>query len=252
MQITKKGRHKNGISCDQCPLRKLSLFKDFSTHTLEFMKKFKVGELSVSAGTPLLSEGSSTPQVYTALNGMGLRYKNLENGNRQVLNFILPGDFIGLQAAVMGEMQHSVEATTEMTLCVFDRSSLWDLFKHEPDRAFDLTWAAAVEEHFLGDTLAALGQRTGRDRMGWALLRLHTHLTALGLREGDSVPFPYRQQDLADALGFSLVHTNKILSALRSQNLVEWSDGRLTIPHPKRLKNLAPMDAGAVPTRPLI
>ncbi|MGB3246201.1 MAG: Crp/Fnr family transcriptional regulator [Sulfitobacter sp.] len=216
------------------------------------MKRFKVGELAVESGTPLLSEGSSTPQVFTALSGMGLRYKTLENGERQVISFVMPGDFIGLQAAVMGEMQHSVEASTDMVLCVFDRSSLWDLFKQEPQRAFDLTWVAAIEEHFLGETVAALGQRTGTERVAWAMVRLFIHLSALDLRNDNAVPLPYRQQDLADALGLSLVHTNKILSSFRRKGLAIWKESKLTIPDLAKLADLASLDPEAEPVRPLI
>lgn len=238
--------------CTRCPLRPKRLFKDFSKNTLDFMTRFKVGELTVDAGTPLLSEGSSTPQLYTALRGMGLRYKTLENGERQVLSFVMPGDFIGLQAGVMGEMQHSVESTTPMVLCVFDRSALWQLFRDEPQRAFDLTWVAAIEEHFLGESLASLGQRTGSERVAWALVRLYIHLTALDLRDGDAVPLPYRQQDLADALGLSLVHTNKTLGAFRQAGLLSWKNGVLRLPGFRRLAAIAGVDPEAEPVRPLI
>ena len=243
---------KTAVSCKACPLRPKRIFTEFSAETAAFMQKFKVGEMTVDAGTPLLSEGSSTPQLYTALSGLGLRYKTLETGDRQVISFVMPGDFIGMQAGVMGEMQHSVEATTDMTLCVFDRASLWDLFKNEPRRAFDLTWVAAIEEHFLGETLAALGQRTGTERVAWALLRLHKHLTALDLNSGPTVPLPYRQQDLADALGLSLVHTNKTLGGLRAKGLADWRDGRLTIKSVSALAAIADVDPEAEPIRPLI
>lgn len=245
-------RAKNGVSCDDCPLRSKRIFEVFTAETLEFMKRFKVGELRVDPGTPLLSEGSSTPQMFTALSGMGLRYKTLATGERQVISFVMPGDFIGLQAAVMNEMQHSVEATTDMVLCVFDRSALWNLFKHEPQRAFDLTWAAAVEEHFLGETVAALGQRTGTERVAWAMIRLHRHLSALDLRDGAAVPLPYKQQDLADALGLSLVHTNKILSSIRRKGLATWKEDKLTIKDMARLAHLASVDPDSEPVRPLI
>lgn len=252
MAFRTSGLAKRTVSCDVCPLRPKRIFKKFSAETLTFMKRFKVGELSVDAGTPLLSEGSSTPQVFTALSGMGLRYKTLVTGERQVISFVMPGDFVGLQAAVMGEMQHSVEATTDMVLCVFDRAALWDLFKNEPQRAFDLTWVAAIEEHFLGETVAALGQRTGTERVAWAMVRLFLHLSALDLRENASVPLPYRQQDMADALGLSLVHTNKILSSFRRKGLLGWKEGLLTIPDLTKLAVIASLDPEAEPVRPLI
>lgn len=216
------------------------------------MSEFKVGELVIDAGTPLLDEGSNTPQLYTALSGMGLRYKTLENGERQVISFVMPGDFIGLQAGVMGEMQHSVEASSDMVLCVFERAALWDLFKTEPERAFDLTWVAAIEEHFLGETLASLGRRTGAERVAWALTRLFIHLRALDMIKGHTVPLPYRQRDLADALGLSLVHTNKMLATFKRKGIAHWSGGELTIPELSKLADIASIDLEAEPVRPLI
>ncbi len=110
--------------CQNCPLRKIDVFETLTGSELKYMQRFKSGELKIDAGTPFLMEGSNSPQLFTALKGMGIRYKLLPNGNRQVVNFVLPGDFIGLQAGVMGEMQHSVQATTPMVLCVFDRAEL--------------------------------------------------------------------------------------------------------------------------------
>ncbi|WP_297771389.1 Crp/Fnr family transcriptional regulator [uncultured Roseovarius sp.] len=239
--------------CRDCPLRKLSLFAPMSDREVDFMQDFKTGELKVDPGTTLMLEGSNSPQLYTVLDGMGLRYKTLLSGKRQVLNIVLPGDFVGLQAGVMKEMQHSVEATTAMTLCVFDRKSLWALFRDQPERAYDLTWIAAIEEHFLGETLALLGHMSGIERIARAFVRLHDRGVALGLVAGADMPLPYRQQDLADALGLSLVHTNKTLKHLRETGVVSWVHGTLRVLDYDRLCEIAALDeASPLVTRPLI
>jgi CRP-like cAMP-binding protein len=215
--------------CDICPLRKRGLFTQMSDDEIKHTQRFKVGELTVEAGTPLLTEGSHSAQLFTVLSGMGLRYKMLENGRRQVTTFVLPGDLIGLQGAVMGEMSHTAEARTRMRLCVFDRAALWDFFKTSPSRSYDLTWLAASEEHFLGEALATVGQRTAEQSVAWALVRLWVRGQALGLVDNGRMPLPYRQQDLADALGLSLVHTNKTLAKFRDRQLATWRDSMLTI-----------------------
>lgn len=240
------------ISCDTCPLRRLDVFESLTVEELRYMKRFKVGELNIDAGAPFLAEGSRSPQLFTALRGMGLRYKLLPNGRRQVLNFVLPGDFIGLQAGVMGEMQHSVEATTHMVLCVFDRAELWSLFRHRPDRAYDLTWLASIEEHLLGDALTTVGQMSAMERICWGLLRFYRRCEALELTRDGSCPFPYKQQDLADALGLSLVHTNKTLMKLRERQLLSWQDRTLRILDPGRVRDIAMLEEDDAPIRPLI
>jgi CRP-like cAMP-binding protein len=216
------------------------------------MERFKMGELVVDPGTTLLMEGSNSPQLYTVLFGQGVRYKTLSNGRRQVINFLFPGDFAGLQAGLMGEMKHSCEARTRMTLCVFDRSRLWELFRGSPQRAYDLTWIAAVEEHFLGETIASLGQRDAGQRLAWALLRIWQRLRAAGLGGNGTVPLPFRQQDLADALGLSLVHTNKTLARFRSRQLCDWSDGLLRILDAPALASLAVTELEPPEMRPLM
>lgn len=238
--------------CADCPLRRRPMFDRLSEDELAFQQGFKLGELVVEPGRTVLMEGASSPQFYTVLRGFGLRYKTLEDGRRQVLNFAFPGDLVGLQAAVMGEMQHGVEATVAMTLCVFDRAGLWDLFRNAPERSYALTWLSAVEEQFMGETVATLGQRDAMQRVSWALVRVHERLIALGQESRGSVPFPYRQQDLADAVGLSLVHTNKTLARLRSADLAIWQSGRLKLPGRAALAEIAGIDLERPPVRPLL
>lgn len=216
------------------------------------MERFKQGELRVDPGTTILMEGSNSPQLYTVLRGQGVRYKTLEDGRRQVINFLFPGDFTGLQAGLMGEMKHSVEARTPMTLCAFDRAELWQLFKEQPARAYDLTWIAAVEEHFLGETIATLGQRDAVQRVAWALLKIWQRLRAVGLERNGTVPLPFRQQDLADALGLSLVHTNKTLARLRARQLCDWSERALRVLDAPGLAALGLVEAEPPERRPLM
>ena len=237
--------------CQACPLRQKPAFVPMSSDELDFMQRIKVGELTVAPGTVVMMEGQATSRLYTALSGMGLRYKTLEDGRRQVLNFVFPGDLVGLQSALMKEAEHSIEATTEMTFCLFDRGSLWKIYHTQPERGYSLTWASAVEEHFLGEALATIGQRDAAERLAWALVRIHARLKALGLEREGAVPFPYRQQDLADALGLSLVHTNKVLARLRQMGLAHWSGGWLALPQPEMLAELGLTEPDPVQARPL-
>jgi len=126
------------------------------------------------------------------------------------------------------------------------------LFKNHPERAFDLTWLAAAEEHFLGDALVTVGQRTAKEAVAWSLARIYLRGQSLGLVKGDAMDMPYIQQDLADALGLSLVHTNKTLAALRKQQLAVWSDGTLRVPDIQTLADVGLTDAVPPQVRPIL
>lgn len=238
--------------CLDCPLRCLPLFVPMTEDELAFQRRFKSGERVVPAGGDIIFQGQKSSSLYTVLSGMAVRSVMLESGQRQVISFVFPGDLIGLQSGIMGEARHSVTAVTETVLCTFPRERVWKLFKNQPARAYDLTWIAAVEEHFLGETVATLGQRDATQRIAWALVRIWRRLVALGMDDGGTVPFPFRQQDLSDALGLSVVHTNRVIVALRGAGLVRVAGRRLEMLDHRQLSKIALMDTEKEDVRPIL
>ena len=219
-----KTRNNRQTSCDQCPLRALPHFRDFKPDELEFVANFKSGELAVDAGTTILVEGSHSAHLFTVLAGWGFRYKTMEDGRRQILNYMMPGDLIGLQGTVMGEMQHSVEALSPMTLCVFERDRLSTLYRNYPELGFDMTWIAAQEERILDENLLSIGRRSALERAAYLLAFLYQRAKASNLFVGERVSIPITQQHVADTLGLSIVHTNKTLKKLGERKLIRWAD----------------------------
>src|SRR5512143_4112237 len=210
--------------CALCPLRKRPRMHENSGEELAFVKMFKVDEIRVDAGVSFLREGTHSEYLYTVLNGWGFRYKMLDDGRRQILNYALPADMVGLQGTLMHEMQHSVEALTPLTLCVFPRSKLWDLYSRFPSLAFDVTWLAAREEQLIDEHLVSLGRRTALERTAYLLLHLFVRAKEAGLTTNNTIHFPFTQQHVADTLGMSLVHTNKTLKRLFLTKAVRWKD----------------------------
>ena len=231
----------------------MKTFRGFSKEELDFVTRFKIGELAVDPGTTLLAEGSQSAHVYTVLSGWGFRYKLLENGRRQVLNFLLPGDFVGLQASLLSEMYHSAEALTGMMLCVFERDRLWELYQGQPSLAFDLTWIAARDERMLDEHLLSVGQRTGEQRAAYLLLFLFERARSRGLTRGEKVAFPFSQPLIADALGLSLVDTNRILNRFTRGGLVALNKRQIALKNLDGLRSIAEWeDAAAASPRPFI
>ncbi len=240
------------VDCGECPLRLLEVFHAFTASEVGFMKSFKTGEMKIEAGGPVMAQDASSPFLFTVLSGYGVRTILLEDGRRQVVGFVFPGDFLGLQNGVIGVMRHGIEATTEMHLCVFPRDRLWDLFKSSPERAFDLTWLASREERALGESLTTVGRKTARERVAFALCAVLRRSERLELVEDRGAPMPWTQQDLADALGLSHVHVNRTLKRLRAEGLVALGDGYLSAPDFDRLAAIGHFDPTLERPRPLI
>ena len=218
------------------------------------MQSLKVGELQADAGMSIMAEGERNPQLYTALAGWGFRYKVLEDGRRQILNYVLPGDLVGLQGNVMKEMQHSVEALTKMTLCVFERDKLPVLFQNHPSLAYDITWLAAREESMLDEHLLSIGRRSARERAAYLLAFLDARIRSVSdaPTSGRAFALPLTQQHVADTLGLSLVHTNKTLRKLAEQGLIRWLDRGCEVLDAERLYRAAQWRPPAEGRRPFI
>jgi len=210
------------VPCDQCPLRVLPHFREFGPSEIDFVSSFKTGELVAEAGTLLLAEGMHNAHLFTILSGWAFRYKTLPDGRRQVLNYVLPGDLVGLQGTIMGELDHSVEALTPLILCVFQRDRLNELFVNYPSLAFDVTWLASREERMLDDHLLSVGRRSALERAAYLIAFLYKRAVAVGLGAESLVRIPITQTLVADTLGLSIVHTNKTLRKLVMRGLIRW------------------------------
>ena len=230
---------KSSTPCRNCPLRKNPHFRAFTAEELTFMETFKSGELSVEPGTTILLEGTNSAHLFTVLSGWAFRYKTLEDGRRQILNFTLPGDLVGLQGSVFDKIQHSVEALTATVLCVFPREKLWSLFQNHPGLGFDMTWLSSREETMLDENLLSVGQRRADERVAYMLLNLYWRVQQTTPGHKKKVVFPFTQQHLADALGFSIVHINKTLKRLRATGAFEWTGAQFELKDEDKMLELA-------------
>jgi CRP/FNR family transcriptional regulator len=238
--------------CRACPLRPLDVFRDRSPADVTFLQTFKAGELAVSSGSTIISENVNSIHLFTLLSGWAFRYKTLEDGRRQIVNYVLPGDFIGLQASLSDAMTHGVDTLTNAVFCVFPRERLWDLFVRHPQIAYDITWLAAREERTLDEHLLAIGRKTALERLAYLLWYLYDKARDVGLLKGNKLDLPMSQAHLADTLGLSLVHTNKTLQKLREKGSILLDERRLTIINEDALKIMGRVETVASNARPLI
>lgn len=238
--------------CRSCPLRELDIFKDRGGSEIDFIQQLKAGEKVVPAGTTILRERADGDMLFTVLSGWVFRYRTLEGTRRQIINFGLPGDFLGLQATLDDAMSHGIESLTETTLCYFKREKLWLLYAEHPRLSYDITWLAADQERSFEEQLLTLGQRSAFERVAFLLWHLFDRARDVGLVKDCRVELPIRQQHLADTLGLSLVHTNKTLQKIREDGAIDVKDRCLHVIDEARLIKMGRVDTSLSRRRPLI
>jgi CRP/FNR family transcriptional regulator, anaerobic regulatory protein len=239
-------------ACANCPLRGVPIFNEGTPLDASVVQAFKIGELTVAPAGTILLEHARASHLFTVLSGWTFRYKTFEDGRRQIINYALPGDFLGLQASMSEVMGHGIEALTDCVLCVFPRDKLWGFFANDAQLAYDITWLAASQERTLDEQIVSLGRRTALERVAYLLWYLFDKARGLGMARRNRIDLPTRQSHLADTLGLSVVHTNKTLQKLRKQGSIELDDRILRIIDEDALKTLARVDEIQNIPRPLI
>ena len=156
------------IPCVNCPLQTVQGLRPLTQAQIEFMMSFKQGELYVAKNAQMLTQGAVSPHLYTLVQGVVFRFKMLEDGRRQIVNFLFPGDMIGLQGAMEDPLLYGIEAVTEARVCIFQRERFLELFGVHPRLGFDVAWLAAREESSLDEHLTSVGRRSARERIAYS------------------------------------------------------------------------------------
>lgn len=199
---------------------------------------------SFAADRDIVRDGEQSDDVRLVLEGVACRYKLLPNGARSILAFLMPGDFCDLHVAILGRMDHAISALTACRIANIPRTTIEAWTEHHPRINRALWWATLVDEAILRAWLANVGARRGDERLAHLLCELRIRLETVGLAHGNSYHLPLTQQHLADTLGLSIVHVNRVLRQLREAGLVSFRSGRVTISNLDELTRLAGFDPG--------
>jgi CRP-like cAMP-binding protein len=231
------------MSLIQGPLtRKLSAFVALSEDDLETLARFHRRRRSFQAGHQMIHEGARNQSAFIMAEGWACSYKLLPDGERQIVDFQIPGDFLGLRSILFRTADHSIEAVTAIEASEVLASDILDGFSRAPRLASAVLWAASRDEAMVVEHLVNLGRRSAEMRMAHFLLELGARLKLVGIGDPTGFDCPLTQYHLADALGLSAVHVNRVLRHLREEGLVTFQKGRVTFDDIDGLTQLAGFD----------
>lgn len=241
------------VPCAECPLRPCPGLRPHAPEEVPHIQRFKTGEVRLDRGEMLIEQDVTIGGLYTLLDGVMMRYRTLEDGRRQIVNFTFPGDLIGLQGAFGEPATHSVEALLAARLCVFDSARYYDLIVAQPSLGYDITWLAAKEEKALEEHLVALGQRSAKERVAYLAVWLLERARGTCMADGHNrLEVTITQAQIADMLGLSLVHTNRTIKSLQREGLVLWRQGSIEVPDLAAAGEFAHCDEARERPRPFL
>jgi CRP-like cAMP-binding protein len=214
---------------DTRPLaRKLGAFVTLSTAELDVLERLYKRKRTFWAGHDLVHQGQEDQACYILLSGWACSYKLLRDGQRQIVDFQIPGDFLGLRSVVLHVSDHSIEPVTDIEVTEVYAFDLLDVFAKTPRLATAVLWTASRDEAMVVEHLVGIGRRGAAERIAHFLLELCARLTLVGMGSKAGYACPLNQYLIADAIGLSAVHVNRVLRQLREQGMVTFRNGYVT------------------------
>jgi CRP-like cAMP-binding protein len=227
----------------QSPLtRKLSAFVALSDVELAVLERLHQRRRTFAAGRDMVHQGQSGQAAFILSAGWVCSYKVQADGTRQIVDFQIPGDFLGLRSVLLRTSDHSFEPVGDIEAAEVMASDLLEALAETPRLATAILWAASRDEAMVVEHLVSIGRRDADARMAHFLLELGSRLALVGLGDRTGFACPLTQYHLADALGLSAVHVNRVLRQLREAGLVTVRDGHVTFRDLDRLADLAGFD----------
>ena len=207
--------------------QKLSAIVALSEQELAVLQRLQRRSKAFFTGQDIIQQGQSERTAYILEAGWACSYKIQPDGSRQIVDFQIPGDFLGLRNVLLHNSDQGIEPIGEIKAAEILVSDLLDAFSKTPRLAIAILWAVSRDEAMVVEHLVDLGRRDADERVAHFLLELGARLTLVGMASAAGYACPLTQYHLADALGLSAVHINRILKRLRDERLVTFRNGHV-------------------------
>jgi CRP-like cAMP-binding protein len=208
---------------------KLNSFVQLSAPERRCLNDLQGVPIAVQRGEELIRQGERRQVAYILQCGWGCSSKSLQDGGRQIITFPVAGDCIGLRSVLLRTADHSFSALTDVMVSQVDVPSMLQVFNDYPRLGAAILWALSRDEAITVEHLASIGRRTAIERAAHFFLELCARLRLVGLATNTEYDCPLNQYVLADVLGLSAIHVNRVLRELREVKLMTFQDHKVVI-----------------------
>jgi CRP-like cAMP-binding protein len=194
------------------------------------------------AGRTIIRANEELGESTLLLDGLMSRYKDLRNGQRQVTELHVPGDFADLHSFTLKRLDHDVMTLTPCRVVTMPHENLKRITEEHPHLTRVYWFSTNLDAAIHREWEVSLGRRTAIARTANLFCELYMRLGIVGMTEGDSYRLDLTQLELSECLGLTSVHVNRVLRDLREQGAVEFRSGRVMIQNLALLRQIAEFD----------
>jgi CRP-like cAMP-binding protein len=174
----------------------------------------------LSPNAHVVRDGDVPNYVTLLLSGFAYRYKLTGDGGRQIISFHCPSEFLDLQNGFLGIADHSVQMLTEGELALIAPGALEELALTRPAITRALWIDTLIDASIFREWVVNVGRRDSRTRVAHLLCEFSLRLEETGLASNHRYELPMTQEQLADAVGLTSVHVNRVLKQLGEEGLI--------------------------------
>ena len=219
-------------------MRHINLLPDLSTEEQAALEKLLSKTVEFGAGQEIMREGDQPGFTSVLVEGIACRCRQLPNGSRQIMTFNIPGDWIDLNSFFLKTLDHGVHAMTRCRVAQIPHAQVRELIETHP-RVGQTMWRnTMVEGAVVREWVVNIGRRDAYERVAHLMCELHARLEAIGMTDGYTYELPLTQTDLADSVGVSTVHVNRVLQKLRHEGLISFGGKSVVIHDWDRLREI--------------
>jgi CRP-like cAMP-binding protein len=199
-------------------------------------------ERELGPNTDILREGDRPTECTLLLEGYTLRQQTLGEGGRQITAIHIPGDFVDLHSFLIKTMDHSITTLTPCRVAGVQHRALREISDRHPHLARLLWLLTLIDAAIHRRWLTAMGRQSALGNTAHLLCEMYVRQKEVLQMVDTTFQMPLTQSKLADTLGLSAVHTNRIVRELRESGFVEWQGNRVTIRDWSGLRELGEFD----------
>ena len=199
----------------------------------------EAGRRRLKAGEQLVVEGHASEEMYVLPSGWLFASTLVDDGARQILRIHHPGDIVNGSCVSWSRVAATITAATEAEVSPFPRLRLGGVFADHPRLAALLFGISTVENVALSDRLKSLGRTDGRARIATLLLELLSRQELTDGEAPDTVELFLSQAEIADAVGLTKVHVNRLLKEMTVTGLIARDGRRVSIPDKQALTSIS-------------
>lgn len=226
------------VACTLCDHLKDSLFNGLQPEDLSRINNHKTCVL-YKKGQNIFYEGTRPTGLFCMNGGKVKVVKNDVQGKEFILYIAKPGDFLGYRALLSEEFYGATATVLEdAKICFIPREDFFEVLQKNPVFMRKVVKEVCKEMGVMEERMAEIAHKSVRERLAGSLLMLKETYGMEG-EKSELIDIALSREDLASIVGTASETIIRLLSEMKSENIISFEGKKIRVLDPKKLARQA-------------